>query len=123
MEICVLVFGRPTHWKLSFTDPLLYEIRSSPGVQFISPILFSSIRGLMHGKRVDTCRSVSGYVGELSLFETDGIAFKIEREHVERYKPKDVSRLACFLSSQSPPLIETASSLLDALRTLANNLI
>ncbi len=57
-----------------------------------------------------------GYVGDLLLLQTEGVAFKVDPDYVEQFKPKDVSRLASYLSSQTPPLIETATSLLSALR-------
>jgi hypothetical protein len=116
MEICVLIFGGSTYWKLSPTDPLFYEIRSIPGVQLISPILFPSIEGLMDAKPVRSRKPTSGYVGDLYLFETVGIAFKVDPNCIGRYKPKDVSRFASYRSGQAPPLIEIATSLLGALR-------
>src|SRR6267154_6023559 len=113
MAICVLVFNRAIYWKLSPMDSLLYEVRSSPGVHFISPLLFSSIEGLMDAKRVHSSKSTfDGYVGDLYLFPTTGLAFKIDAGFVEQYKPKDVSRFACYFSSEAPPLIEIAASLL-----------
>ena len=109
-------FGSAVYWKVSLTDPLLYEIRSTPGVQFISPLLFPSIESLMDAKPVRSDMSIGGYVGNLYLLETVGIAFKVENDFVEQYKPKDVSRFASYLSSQTPPLIEVATSVLTALR-------
>jgi hypothetical protein len=50
------------------------------------------------------------------LFETDGVAFKIDDEFVERYRPRDISRFASYLSHDNPPLIDTAITLLSALR-------
>jgi hypothetical protein len=116
MDICVLNFGCAADWKLSSSDPLTYEIRSCPGVQFISPILFPSIEGLMDAKPVRSGESTRGYIGNLLLLQTAGVAFKVDPEYVEQYKPKDVSRFASYLSGQAPPLIETATSLLSALR-------
>lgn len=117
MEICVLVFARAIYWKLSPVDPLLYEVRSNPGVHFISPLLFPSIEGLMDAKRVHSSKfTFDGYVGGLYLFATTGLAFRVDEDFIEQYKPKDVSRLACYFSAEAPPLIEIATSLLDALR-------
>jgi hypothetical protein len=116
MEICVLIFGDSTYWKLSPADPLLYDIRSIPGVQFISPILFPSIEGLMDAKPVRSGKPTGGYVGDLYLFETAGIAFKVDPDASGRYRPKDVSRFASYTSGQAPPLIEIATSLLSSLR-------
>jgi len=115
-DICVLNFGRDIYWKISPSDPLLYEIGSCPGVQFISPILFSSIEGLTDAKPVRSREPTRGYIGDLLLLQTAGVAFKVEPGYVEQYKPTDVSRFASFLSTQAPPLIETATSLLSALR-------
>jgi hypothetical protein len=115
-DICVLNFGRNIYWKISPSDPLFYEIRSCPGVQFISPILFSSIEGLTDARPVRSGEPTRGYIGDLLLLQTAGVAFKVDPGYVEQYKPADVSRFASFLSTQAPPLIETATSLLSALR-------
>jgi hypothetical protein len=116
MDVCVLIFGGNAHWKLALDSPLLYEIPSSPGVQLISPLLFEEIRMHMDAKLVRSGEPSSGFIDDLSLFETDGIAFIIEDEFVERYRPRDISRLASYFSQDDPPLIDTAITLLSALR-------
>lgn len=116
MDICVLIFGRPIYWKVSPANPVLYQLRSSPGVHFISPILFGSIERLMDAKPVRAADSLRGQIGDLWLLETAGIAFKIDPAIVEQHKPKNVSRFASYLTDQAPPLIEEATSLLNALR-------
>lgn len=116
MEICVLLFGGSTYWQVSPKDPLLYKIQSSPGVHFVSPVLFVSLESLMDAKPVRARKPIRGYLGDLCLVETVGIAFKVDPDCIERYKPKDVNRLASYTSVQAPPLIEIATSLLGALR-------
>jgi hypothetical protein len=116
MDICVLIFGREVYWKVSPADPMFYEIRSSPGVKFVNPFLFPSIVRLMDAKPVRAGDPTYGYIGNLSLLKTAGVAFKVDPDFVEQYKPKDASRFASYLSSQTPPLIEVATSLLTALR-------
>ena len=53
MELCVLKFGPRIHWKVSPSDPLLYDIHSHPGIQLVTPLLFSEIENLMDAKRSD----------------------------------------------------------------------
>lgn len=116
MDVCVLNFGGTAHWKLAVNSPVLYEIPSSPGVQFISPLLFAEIETLMDAKPVRAKEPLCGFIDDLLLFETDGIAFKVDAEFVERYKPQDISRFASYLSEEEPPLIDAATTLLNALR-------
>lgn len=116
MDVCVLNFGGKAHWKLALDSPLLYEIPSSPGVQFISPLLFAQIEKHMDAKPVPSEEHLDGFVGKLMILETELIAFKVDEAFVERYKPRNVSRFASFLSQEEPPLIGTATTLLGALR-------
>ncbi len=116
MELCVLKFGPRIHWKVSPSDPLLYDIHSHPGVQLITPLLFPEIENLMDAKRADGGGLNSeSYIGPLCLIETDGIAFAIDEAHASLYKPKDVARFACF-RSDTPPLSAVFTPLLNALR-------
>lgn len=116
MDVCVLNFGARAHWKLALDSPLLYEIPSSPGVQFISPLLFAEIEKHMDAKPVRSGEYLDGFVGNLFVLETEVIAFKVDEGFVDRYKPGDVSRFASYLSQEEPPLIDTATTLLSALR-------
>ncbi len=116
MDVCVLNFGGRAHWKLALDSPLLYKIPSSPGVQFISPLLFTELEKHMDAKPVRSRELLDGFVGNLLVLETEVIAFKVDEGFVERYKPRDVSRFASYLSQEEPPLIDTATTLLSALR-------
>lgn len=116
MELCVLKFGPRIHWRVSPSDPLLYDIHSYPGVQLVSPLLFPSIEGLMDAKRADAEGFIAeSYIGLLCLIETDGIAFAIDDAYVAQYKPNDIARFACF-RSDAPPLATVLTPLLNALR-------
>ena len=120
MDICVLIFGSTIRWLLSPSDPKLYEIPSMPGVRFVSPLLFSEIEKRLDAKRVDNRQfDGSGYVGKLYFLETQGIAFAIEADFVEQYKPKDVTRFASYRATERPPFIDLATSLLEAMRFLS----
>ena len=116
MDACVLIFGGSAHWKLALDSPLLYEIPSSPGVQLISPLLFDEVKSHMDLKLVRSREPMGGFIDGLSLLETDGVAFKIEDDFVERYRPRDISKFASFFSQEEPPLIDTAMNLLRGLR-------
>jgi hypothetical protein len=116
VELCVLKFGPGIHWRVSLSDPLLYDIHSHPGVQLVTPLLFPEIENLMDAKRPDGgVLNSESYIGPLCLIETDGIAFAIDEVHASLYKPKDVARFACF-RSDTPPLSTVFTPLLNALR-------
>ena len=112
MDVCVLKFGSQAYWKLALDSPVLYKLPSSPGVQLISPLLFSEIEMHMDAKPVRSEEPLRGFIDGLSFFETDGIAFKIDDGFVERYRPRDISRFASFFSQDDPPLIDAATTLL-----------
>jgi hypothetical protein len=57
-----------------------------------------------------------GFVGDLYLVKTDGIAFTLSADAVQQHKPKDIGRFAWHLADQPTPLIEPATLLLDSLR-------
>ena len=100
MEICVLIFSRSIYWKISPMAPLLYEIRSHPGVHLVNPLSFSAIKGLMDAKAVAIAPQFKGYTGDLCFVETDGIAFKIDDNYVRQYRPDDVSRFTYWIIPQ-----------------------
>jgi hypothetical protein len=85
-------------------------------VQFISPLLFGEIEKHMDAKPVRSEEPRDGFVDDLSIFETEGIAFKVDEGFVERYKPRDVSRFASYFSQDAPPLFDAATTLISALR-------
>jgi hypothetical protein len=118
MDICVLIFGDPIMWLLPPEDAdVMYEISACPGGSLVSPLLFGEIHKLMDAKLAHEEDDLDGgFVGDLYLVKTDGIAFTLSADAVHQHKPKDIGRFAWHLANQPTPLIETATLLLDSLR-------
>jgi hypothetical protein len=85
-------------------------------VQLVSPLLSAEIEKHMDAKSVRPNELSKGFVHNLLVLETEVIAFKIDEGFVQSYKPRDISRFASYFSREDPPLINTATTLLGALR-------
>ena len=115
MRIVLMGFGGETFWKLRPTDPSLYEIPAHAGVQFISPLLFPLLEGATAAKRRSADSHYFGFVDDLCLVRTWGIAFEIDENYAAKYWFPEGDGHPRSLP-EAPPIVEIAVHLLTTLR-------